>query len=100
MLIIHAQQIHFFFQIDRNLKIGHGFNLSDVSLSVCSGICTIWGPLDFSQDDGNLDEKKCGKKAIRCFIPDKGQGRRMDKNKTDRPPTGLRKEAKWQRRGG
>ena len=45
-------------------------------------------------------EKKCGKKAIRCFIPDKGQGRRMDKNKTDRPLTGLRKEAKWQRRGG
>ena len=91
---------------------------SHVSLSVCSGIFTIWGPLDFSQDDGNLDEKKyvkksdqtktedvfsqigkytnfqiynstnqissddhlekkCGKNAIRCFIPDKGQGRRI-----------------------
>ena len=41
MLIIHAQQIHFFFQIDRNLKIGHGFNVSDDNFPSFV-VCLLW----------------------------------------------------------
>ena len=38
------------------------------------------------------------KETDQMFSSDKGQGQ-MDKKKTDRPPTGLRREAKSQRRG-